>query len=57
MIKLISKFCMISNAKFPDLSLGVYMRIRKKKDQAIFQVVFGKYKLWNTMTRSFCIGT
>lgn len=31
MIKLISKFSMISNAQFPDLSSGVYMRVKGKK--------------------------
>lgn len=37
MIKLISKFSMIPNAKFPDLNLGVYMRVRKKRTNQFFQ--------------------
>lgn len=37
MIKLIRTFCMISNAKFPDLNLGVYMRARKKRTKQFFE--------------------
>lgn len=58
MIKMICKFSMISNTKFPDLSSGIYIRVREKKETNNFSsAASSKCKLWNLIARSFYIGT
>lgn len=59
MIKLISKFSMISNAQFPDLSSGVYMRVKgkKKNPEQLFQCCLQQMQdVESNGNVFFCIG-